>query len=287
MTGARSGHVDKLQTSAVPSPAMSAWDPVQYARFERERAQAFYDLLDLVEPTAIDRAVDLGCGGGPLTVELAERFDIGETIGIDDSTTMLAAAAVLALPEGREVRFERGDIAVWTSDHDHDLVLANASLQWVPDHPAVLARWVGALRPGGQLAVQVPANALMPAHVVARELAESDEFRELFGDDGPPPDPVAANVLEPEAYAELLHDLGATEQHVRLQVYPHVLPSSRHVVEWVRGTTLTRFRAPLGADGHTRFVEAYERALLARIGDHAPYFFPFRRILFWARFANR
>ncbi len=72
-------------------------------------------------------------------------------VGIDDSPAMLADAA----PHARAgVRFELGDIGAWGGDtaagdrgDGYDLVLANASLQWVPDHPRVLARWAAALAP--------------------------------------------------------------------------------------------------------------------------------------------
>ena len=91
-------------------------------------------------------------------------------------------------------------------------------------------------------------------------------------------------MLEPEEYAQLLYDLGFVDQHVRLQVYPHVLPSSRNVVEWVRGTTLTRFeKRARSADCSPQFLADYERELIAVIGDHEPFFFPFRRILMWGR----
>ena len=40
------------------------WDPEQYERFAAERAQPFWDLVDLIHRGAIDRAVDLGCGTG-------------------------------------------------------------------------------------------------------------------------------------------------------------------------------------------------------------------------------
>ena len=69
-------------------------------------------------------------------------------------------------------------------------------------------------------------------------------------------------MLQPEVYAEVLHDLGYERQHVRLQVYPHVLPSSRHVVEWVRGTMLTRFEKLLDRTAFDAFVVAYETELL-------------------------
>ena len=201
-------------------------------------------------------------------------------VGIDNSASMLAEATRSSTPV---VRFEHGDIGVWTSDHDHDLVLASASLQWVADHAGVLRRWTAALRRGGQLAVQVPANAYMPSHTVAAQVAHSERFLAAFASAGPPPDPVAEFVLEPEQYATILYELGFALQHVRLQVYPHVLPSSRSVVDWVRGTTLTRFQAVLDAETYAAFLTEYERQLLRVIGDRSPYFFPFRRILMWGR----
>ncbi len=275
--------------------ASTAWDPDQYRRFAAERAQPFHDLLALVEADRITRAVDLGCGTGELTALAAARLGISDVerpvaaapspaappmVGIDNSPTMLAAAAAHA---SDTVAFEQGDIAEWTSGGDHDLVLAAASLQWVPDHASVLRRWTAALAPGGQLAVQVPANADAPSHVVAGELAAGEPYRSAFGPQGPPPDPVAANVLAPERYAELLYELGFARQHVRMTVYPHVLPSSRDVVEWVRGTTLTRFAAVLPPEVYAEFLRDYEERLLEVIGRHEPHFFPFRRIFLWGR----
>ena len=256
------------------------WNPAQYRRFAAERAQPFHDLLALIRPGLMRRAVDLGCGPGELTALAADELGVEEMLGIDNSPAMLEVAQQR---NDERVRFVAGDIGSWTAPGDHDLVLAAASLQWVPDHPAVLARWAAALAPGGQLAVQVPANAWMPSHRVMDDLANSPAHRDAFGPDGPPVDPVAVNVLEPEVYARLLFDLGFVEQHVRLQVYPHVLPSTRHIVEWVRGTTLTRFEKRLAPDVFARFLADYERALIDVLGDNEPQFFPFRRILFWGR----
>jgi trans-aconitate 2-methyltransferase len=184
--------------------------------------------------------------------------------------------AVAAEHASEQVRFEVGDIGSWQQADSYDVVFANASMQWVPDHPSVLTNWSTSLRRGGQLAVQVPANADHPAHLVAAALAE-----ELMDD--PPPDVVAQNVLAPERYAELLDALGFERQHVRLQVYVHHLASTADVVEWVKGTTLTRFKEPLGAAGWNRFVDLYRERLLAVIGDRSPYVYPFKRILMWGQ----
>lgn len=255
------------------------WDPAQYERFEEQRARAFWDLVDLVHRGAIERAVDLGCGTGGRTVEIADRLGIGHLTGIDNSPKMLDVAS----RRGRvAVDFVYGDIARWTSDADHDLVLANAALHWVPDHAAVLERWVAALAPHGQLAVQMPANDDHPSHLASSFVAAQEPFASAF-DGEPPPDPVAANVLAPERYATLLHELGLDELHVRLQVYAHVLESTASVVEWTRGSSLTRFFRRLPEELHQPFVDAYHAELVARVGEHAPYLYTFKRILMWAR----
>ena len=174
------------------------WDPAQYERFAAERAQPFWDLVDLIHRGGIERAVDLGCGTGALTVSAAERLGIGQMTGIDNSPAMLEVAAT----HGRvEVDFQYGDISRWTSNGDYDLVLANAALQWVPDHRAVLERWVAALAPDGQLALQVPANHDHPSHLASAFVATQEPFASALGGE-PPPDPVVANVLSPEAYAD-------------------------------------------------------------------------------------
>src|SRR5262249_29834266 len=130
------------------------WDPDQYDRFAAEREQPFWDLAALLAPVEAPRLADLGCGDGRLTVALHARLGCSETVGGDTSREMLARAADRA---GGGVRFEEGDIGAWGSA-PVDIVFANASLHWVPDHRAVLRRWLALLAPGGQLAVQVPTN---------------------------------------------------------------------------------------------------------------------------------
>lgn len=258
---------------------MSEWDPEQYEQFKEQRSTPFWDVVALVRPEDIRSLVDLGCGTGELTASVAARLGVERAIGIDSSSSMLARAEQFA---GGGVGFESGDISRWTGHADHDLVLANASLQWVPDHAAVLERWSAGLRHGGQLAIQVPANSDHPSHLASVEVSRREPFLSAFGG-SPPPDPVAANVLRPEEYATLLDDLGFVEQHVRLQVYPQRMASTQSVVEWTKGTSLTRFFARLPPEMHAPFVDAYRAELFDRIGHDGPYFYAFKRILMWGR----
>lgn len=264
-----------------------SWDPDQYARFSAERSEPFWDLVSLIRPSGapgggFGRSVDLGCGSGELTAEVTDRLDIAEMVGVDSSDAMLSKARATIGDRDHRLRFARGDIGQWTSRGDHDLVLASASLHWVPDHAAVLERWWSALAPGGQMAVQVPNNADHQALQIANQVAATEPFLSAFHL-MPPPDPVSQNVLLPEQYAVILDQLGADEQHVRLQVYPHKLASTVEVVEWTRGTSLTRFLRVLPEELITPFVDAYRDRVMSTIADVSPYFYPFKRILFWAR----
>ncbi len=251
--------------------AESAWDPAQYLRFAAERRRPFDDLLAQLEPVPGGRAVDLGCGTGELTVELHGHLGTAETIGIDDSVTMLERARDLDAPG---VRFDLGRLEEWAPAAPVDVVFANASLQWVPDHPALLARLVAGLAGGGQLAFQVPANHDHPSHLAAAALAAERGLQVRGG---------AVSVLAPEQYATVLHDLGLTDIDVVLRVYGFELPSAADVVEWTKGTLLTGYRAQLDDAGYADFEQAYRDQLVDELGSDGPYYYAFKRILARAR----
>jgi len=258
--------------------ATDSWDPAQYHRFQDERRQPFVDLLALLRPAPGGRAVDLGCGTGELTSALHHHLEAGHTLGVDRSEAMLAKTGAWVEPGLSFVQAEIGAFA--RAGHEcFDVIAANASLQWVADHLQVLARLRERLRPGGQLAFQVPANADHPSHAAARQVAAEAPFAEAlaagrasFQDTIPPP----------ETYAVLLHELGFAEQTVRLQVYGHLLASTGDVVEWVKGTLLTPYREALDEASYSAFLDRYRARLMELLGDRQRYFYPFKRILCWA-----
>jgi trans-aconitate 2-methyltransferase len=255
-----------------------AWDPAQYERFERERSAPFFDLLDLVEPCPGGRVVDLGCGTGELTRALHERTGASSTVGLDSSQAMLRRSAEHA---GGGLTFELGDIADWAPSRPVDLIFSNAALHWIDDHDELLTRLTGVLLPGGQLAVQVPANHDHPSHLVAERVAGEEPFRAALGGYVR-----HTPVLAPERYAQLLHRLGFRSQHVRLQVYLHVLPDAGAVVDWVKGTLLTDYRRRLPDRVYEDFVARYRELLAAELSDERPFPFSFKRVLVWGRLAG-
>jgi len=255
--------------------ADDTWNPEQYERFHDERSRPFLDLLGLVRGRPGMRVVDLGCGTGELTRLLHERLQAAETLGLDSSEAMLGGSGAFA--DGG-LRFERGDIADFLARESYDLVFSNSVLHWLPAHEVLLERLTSALAPGGQLAVQVPANFDHASHVVAAEVASEPPFGAALGDHTH-----ANNVLPPEDYARLLERLGYVEQHVRLQVYGHPLAARDEVVAWVEGSLLTHYRRRLPAALWPPFLARYRERLLPRLEDTRPYFFTFKRVLLWGR----
>ncbi|HWT18273.1 MAG TPA: methyltransferase domain-containing protein, partial [Variovorax sp.] len=137
---------------------MLDWNPALYRRYEDERTRPAQELLARVPLPEAARVVDLGCGPGNSTELLANRFPKAQVVGTDNSEAMLASARE-RLPQAR---FELSDIATWAPREAPDLIYANASLQWVPDHETLIPRLFDALASGGVLAIQMPDNREEP-----------------------------------------------------------------------------------------------------------------------------
>ena len=248
------------------------WNPALYDRFKEQRTRPALDLIALVQYRPLMRVVDLGCGTGEITARLHDELDAGETIGIDRSAAMLAQAAPRATSK---LRFESADIAGYTPPGPVDLLFSNAALQWVDDHPALLARFRQWLAPHGQVAIQVPCADRHPSHAVMHKLAEKYGTGMLYQGH--------SRVLSAEAYAQLLFDLGFRKQQVVTRVYGHVLADVDEMVAFFDSTLLNPWKAALGEAGYSAFRAEYRDALVRELGDHKPMFFPMARTLLWGQ----
>jgi trans-aconitate 2-methyltransferase len=274
-------------TSAMPEqlPAASnatTWDPGQYLRYAAHRTRPFLDLLARIPdlPGTFPLIADIGCGAGNLTALLADRWRDARVTGYDNSPEMLQAARPHAgpTPSGGRLDFAPADAAHWTPDEDHDLIVSNAALQWLPGHCARFPHWTARLTPGGTLAFQVPGNFSAPSHTLLAELCASSRWRPRLAQHA---DRRAASpVLDPGAYAERLTALGC---HVDAweTTYVQFLRGDDPVLDWTRGTALRPALTALADDPEAAdaFLAEY-RDLLRTAYPPGPHgtIFPFRRV---------
>lgn len=227
------------------------WSARTYSVFEQERTRPVRDLVAAIPTQAARTAVDLGCGPGNSTEVLAARYPQAAVSGVDSSDDMVAAARE-RLPG---LSFTLEDIATWQAQQPCDVILANASLQWLPDHATLYPRLVAQLATGGSLAVQTPDNLGEPAHRLAREVAASGPWAHKIADLRHPPRHGAAfyyQLLQPHCRAV---DVWRT-------TYFHPLSGGpAAVVAWFKGSALRQYMAPLDEAEKAAFLDRYLAAV--------------------------
>ena len=227
------------------------WSPTTYLQFDDERTRAARDLLAQVPLTSARTVVDVGCGPGNSTALLTARFPGADVLGIDSSPTMLAEARK-AVPGAR---YAEADASVWLPEPGTDLVFANATYQWIPEHMAQFPRVLAALNPGAVLAVQMPDNLAEPTHQLMQQVAVA----------GPWADRLASAARAPLAPVRDYYDAMrpvASRLDIWHTVYNHVLSGPDAVVDWVRGTGLRPFIDPLSPEERAEYLSRY-RSLIA------------------------
>jgi trans-aconitate 2-methyltransferase len=213
--------------------------------------------------------VDLGCGPGNLTSLLRERWPDADISGLDSSPEMIEQARS-AEPS---ITFEVADLRGWAAAGDPvDVLVSNATLQWVPDHLDLLPSLVGRVRPGGWLALQVPGNFEEPSHTIRRDLAAEASYAEHTRDVAVP------SSHDPVVYLEALAGLGCTVDAWET-TYLHVLTGPDPVFAWVSGTGARPTLQALPDDLRPAFEDEFRRRLRAAYPERdGRVVLPFRRV---------
>ncbi|WP_339485435.1 trans-aconitate 2-methyltransferase [Pseudomonas sp. EL_65y_Pfl2_R95] len=228
-----------------------SWSAQQYSMFEQQRTRPVRDLVAAIATAEVRTAVDLGCGPGNSTEVLVQHFAGAAVSGLDSSEDMLVKARQ-RLPG---INFELADIARWQPVQRFDVILANASLQWLPDHAVLYPHLVAQLNRGGTLAVQTPDNLNEPAHLLARDVAVNGPWAEKIGD-------VKHNERHTASYYYELLSPHCSTVDVWRTTYHHPLADGHEaVVEWFKGTALRPFLAPLTVDEQASFIADYRQRI--------------------------
>ena len=256
-----------------------SWDPTAYLQFGDERGRAFHDLVARVPagPDEVHHVVDLGCGPGNLTRTLADRWPEATVEGVDSSPAMVGRA--VAEGQTGRLRFSVGDLRDWRPTEPVDVLLSNATLQWVPGHLGLLAGLLSGVRPGGWLAFQVPGNFGEPSHTAIAELLARPRWADrLAGVELERP-----SAEEPPVYLERLVALGCRAD-VWETTYLQVLPGPDAVVRWISSTGLRPVLGALDEGERAAFLSDYRELVAPAYPEH-PWgtVLPYRRIFAVAR----
>ena len=248
---------------------MPVWDPRTYLEFADERSRPFVDLLSRVGAANPQVVVDLGCGPGQLTASLTDRWPRAQILGLDSSPEMITQAEKLA---GPRVKFQVQDLRDWRPEMPVDVIISNATLQWVPGHRELLPPLVSSLVLDGWLAFQVPGNFDEPSHQLLRQLAADPRYAPMLTDVAWPASADAAAYLDDLAELDCTVDSWET-------TYLHVLSGPNPVFRWISGTGARPVLQALPDDHRKQFVAEYQQ-LLDDAYPARPYgtVLPFRRI---------
>lgn len=249
------------------------WDPDHYLAFADQRGRPFVELVARVGATSPRTVVDLGCGPGNLTALLADRWPAAGVVGLDSSPAMIASARAA----GARAAFEVADLRDWTPPAPVDVLVSNATLQWVPGHLELLPRLVGHVAPGGWFAFQVPGNFDQPSHTLRAALAAEEPYAEHTRGVAVP----ASH--DPADYLDALAGLGC-EVDAWETTYLHVLTGPDPVFTWVTGTGARPTLQALPDDLRPGFERELRRRLAAAYPERpSGVVLPFRRVFVVAR----
>jgi len=236
---------------------MHSWNATTYLQFKNERTRPAVDLANRIPLDDPKTVLDIGCGPGNSTAVLRERFPNAKIIGIDNAPDMIAKAKE-AYPDITVFCIDV-DKYIATTDVQFDVVFSNACMQWLPDHKTLLPKWMGLVKAGGVLAVQMPNNYAEPIHQIIEELTTSDAWRPHF------------HVIREKtvlSVAEYYDCLSEIASHVDLweTAYYHTLSSHQDLLEWYRGTGLRPYLDQLNDDAKA----AFENDFLAAVKEAYP-----------------
>ena len=221
---------------------MADWNPSLYLQYASERTRPAAELLSRVALENARTVVDLGCGPGNSTTLLHQRWPSARIIGVDSSPNMLNEARK-ALPN---CHFVEANISKFRPEQSFDLLYANASLQWVPDHYELFPQLVSLLNYNGVLAVQMPDNWQEPTHVLMREVA----YEQGYPDRGRTPLPGV------HAYYDILTEAGCDVDIWRTTYY-HIMESHQLIIDWVSSTGLRPWLQELSESEQRNYLARY------------------------------
>ena len=163
---------------------MTEWDAAEYSRRSGLQEAMAQEVLALLDLKGSERVLDVGCGDGKITAEVATRVSRGEVLGVDASQDMITFASSHFGPAVRpNLRFEVADARRLPFKNEFDLVISFNALHWVPEQDAALRSIRSAMRSDGRALLRlVPAGERKSLENLIEETRQSSRWSGYFRD---------------------------------------------------------------------------------------------------------
>jgi trans-aconitate methyltransferase len=214
---------------------MYKWDAEDYRDSSSQQKKWGRELLAKLNLNGDERVLDIGCGDGKLTAEIAERLPRGSAMGIDNSEEMIHLASETYPPHAfPRLSWRVVDARSLVFDGEFDVIFSNAVLHWVKDHQPVLSGIRRSLKPGGRILIQMGGrgNASDIVAVLA-EMFGREEWSRYFTDFTLP-----YGFYGPGEYEEWLKEAGLTPTRVELVPKDMAHEGREGLAGWIRTTWL-------------------------------------------------
>jgi trans-aconitate 2-methyltransferase len=160
---------------------MTEWNASDYARISTLQAAMASEVLALLDLNGTERVLDVGCGNGKTTAEIAARLPQGSVLGVDASVDMIAFAANHQAVH-KNLQFTVANARQLPYQNEFDLVVSFNALHWVPQQELALRSINRALKRGGLAQLRlVPRGERKSLEDVLEETRLSTRWAHYFG----------------------------------------------------------------------------------------------------------
>jgi len=248
------------------------FDGARYQRASRHQKGWGSGLIDSLGLKGDESILDLGCGDGALTAQLAALVPNGKVLGIDASAGMLATARQHELPN---LEFRQLDINEMRFYDEFDVIFSNAALHWVHDHRKLLANSYAALKPASEIHWNFAGAGNCPNLIAVVHQAMHDErFEQYFRDFTWPW--FMPSFAE---YRELLAGTGFTQVKLDLVNADRWFSDATEMIGWIDQPSIVPFLVPLPAAVKQEFRDLVVEQMVQRTKQpDGRYLEPFRRL---------
>jgi len=211
------------------------WDARDYRESSSAQLQWARELLGKLQLKGNERVLDIGCGDGKITAEIAKRLSPGSVLGIDSSEEMINfSREKFPRDEYPNLYFKIIDARDLSFDREFDVIFSNATLHWVIDHAHVLHRIKKILKPGGRILLQMGGrgNASELFAVLASMLAK-ERWGKYFRDF-----PFPYGFYGVDDYRMWLKRAGLKEKRIELIPKDMTQKGKDGLASWIRTTWL-------------------------------------------------